>query len=107
MDFITGAAAIYKKEVFAPYLKEVSDCGVEFAEDLTMMYMLGNNEKIEYLTNVRGVFVGMNLAQEYLPTETPLGKNVFRTIIKTYSHYCTEKNSLQSGFLTFTLQKAG
>ena len=54
MDFITGAAAIYKKEVFAQYLKEVSACGVEFAEDLTMMYMLSNKVQIEYLTNVQG-----------------------------------------------------
>jgi hypothetical protein len=49
-DFITGASVIYKTDVVKQYLSKASSF-LMYAEDLIIMYMLQNDEKIQYIAS--------------------------------------------------------
>ena len=47
-DQILGASVIYKKDIFQKYFSEIMPI-VKYTEDLTIRFMIANNEKVEYL----------------------------------------------------------
>lgn len=48
-DFISGASVVYKTSIIKKYLSETSSF-LKYAEDLSIMYMLLNGEKIQYIS---------------------------------------------------------
>lgn len=49
-DYILGASIVYSSDVFMDYLKQISPF-VKYAEDFSVICMLADNKKIEYIMN--------------------------------------------------------